>query len=130
MNFNRIILAGNLTRDPVLSYLPSQMAVIDFGIAVNRKWKGKDGQERNEVCFVDCKAFGRTAENINKYCFKGDPLLIEGRLCLDSWTTEGGAKRYKHYVILDSFQFLGTGEQRAPQSNGTEQDHSDDETEF
>ena len=130
MNFNRIILAGNLTRDPQLSYLPSQMAVVDFGIAVNRKWKGKDGQERNEVCFVECKAFGRTAENIKKYCFKGDPLLIEGRLCFDSWTAKDGAKRSKHYVTLDSFQFLGTGQQQKPQNNGTEQGRPDDETEF
>ncbi len=129
MNFNRIILAGNLTRDPQLSYLPSQTAVADFGLAVNRKWKSKDNQERNEVCFVDCKAFGKTAENINKYCSKGDPLMIEGRLCFDSWTAQDGAKRHKHYVVLDSFQFLGTGEQRE-QGNGTERNRSDDETSF
>ena len=70
-NFNKVILVGNLTRDPQLSYLPSQTAVVEFGIATNRKWKAQDGQQREEVCFVDCRAFGKPAETINKYCKKG-----------------------------------------------------------
>ena len=85
-NFNKVILMGNLTRDPQLSYLPSQTAVVDFGIAVNRRWTGQDGQQREEVCFVDCRAFGKPAETINKYCKKGKPLMLEGRLTFDSWT--------------------------------------------
>jgi len=106
-NFNKVLLVGNLTRDPQLSYLPSQTAVVDFGLAVNRRWTGKDGQNRNEVCFVDCRAFGRMAENINKYLSKGRQLLVEGRLTFDSWTSQDGTKRSKHRVTVESFQFLG-----------------------
>jgi len=107
-NFNKIFLMGNLTRDPQLSYLPSQTAVVEFGIAVNRKWKSKDGEDKSEVCFVDCRAFGRTAENINKYLTKGRPLFVEGRLTFDSWTAQDGSKRSKHRVTVESFQFLGS----------------------
>ena len=109
MNFNRIMLGGNITRDPQLSYLPSQTAVVEFGIAVNRKWKSKEGEQKEEVCFVDCRAFGKTAENLNKYIHKGDPLFIEGRLTFDSWTAQDGTKRSKHRVTVDNFQFLSTG---------------------
>ena len=106
MNFNRVIMMGNLTRDPQLSYLPNQTAVVDFGMAVNRKW-GKDGQDHEEVCFVDCVAFGKTAENINKYMAKGKPLLIEGRLTFESWTAQDNTKRSKHKINVQSFQFVG-----------------------
>jgi len=98
---------GNLTRDPQLSYLPSQTAVVDFGLAVNRKWKSREGEDRDETCFVDCRAFGRTAENINKYLSKGRPLFVEGRLTFDSWTAQDGTKRSKHRVTVENFQFLG-----------------------
>lgn len=107
-NFNKIFLMGNLTRDPQLSYLPSQTAVVEFGIAVNRKWKSKDGENKEEVCFVDCRAYGRTAENMNKYLTKGRPLFIEGRLTFDSWTAQDGSKRSKHRVTVENFQFLGS----------------------
>jgi len=110
-NFNKIFLMGNLTRDPQLSYLPSQTAVVEFGIAVNRKWKSKDGGDKSEVCFVDCRAYGRTAENINKYLAKGRPLFVEGRLTFDSWTAQDGSKRSKHRVTVENFQFLGQQEQ-------------------
>ena len=106
-NFNKILLMGNLTRDPQLSYLPSQTAVVDFGLAVNRRWTSKDGQDKNEVCFVDCRAFGRTAENINKYLSKGRPLFVEGRLTFDSWMAQDGTKRSRHKVTVENFQFLG-----------------------
>lgn len=106
-SFNKVLLMGNLTRDPQLSYLPSQTAVVDFGLAVNRRWTGKDGQDRNEVCFVDCRAFGRLAENINKYLSKGRPLFVEGRLTFDTWTAQDGTKRSRHRVTVESFQFLG-----------------------
>jgi single-strand DNA-binding protein len=109
-NFNKVLLLGNLTRDPQLSYLPSQTAVVEFGLAVNRRWTGKDGQERNEVCFVDCRAFGRQAENINKYLSKGRALFVEGRLTLDTWTAQDGSKRSKHRVTVENFQFLGTAQ--------------------
>lgn len=106
MNYNKVILAGNLTRNPELSYTPNQTVVVVFGLAVNRKWKSKGGEDKSEVCFVDCVAFGRTAENLNKYVSKGDPLFIEGRLALDSWTAEDGTKRSKHKVTIESFQFV------------------------
>jgi single-strand DNA-binding protein len=105
-NFNKVLLMGNLTRDPQLSYTPSQTAVVDFGLAVNRRWTAKDGQDRSEVCFVDCRAFGRQAENINKYLNKGRAIFVEGRLTFDSWTAQDGSKRSKHRVTVENFQFL------------------------
>jgi len=139
-NFNKVILLGNLTRDPQLSYLPSQTPVVDFGLAVNRKWKGQDGQQRDETCFVDCRTFGKPAETINKYCKKGNPLLVEGRLTFDSWTGQDGAKRSKLRVTVENFQFVSTGggagrssggagdesQIPAPQNDGTEQTGGDD----
>jgi single-strand DNA-binding protein len=107
-NFNKILLLGNLTRDPQLSYLPNQTAVVDFGLAVNRKWKGQDGTMKDEVCFVDCRIFGKPAETLNKYCKKGNPLFIEGRLTFDSWTGKDGSKHSKHRVTVETFQLLGT----------------------
>ena len=106
-NFNKVLLLGNLTRDPQLSYLPSQMAVVDFGLAVNRKWKGQDGTMKEDTCFVDCRAFGKSAENLNKFCRKGNPLFVEGRLTFDSWTAQDGSKRSKHRVTVENFQLLG-----------------------
>ncbi len=112
MNYNKVILAGNLTRDPQLSYMPNQKAVVDFGLAVNRKWKGQDGEEHQETCFVDCIAFGKTGENINKYLNKGDPLFIEGELNFDQWTAQDGTKRSKHKINVRNFQFLGGSDQK------------------
>jgi len=105
---NRVILIGNLTRDPQLKYLPSQTAVVEFGLATNRKFKGANGEDREDVCFVDCSAFGRTAEVINQYCQKGRPIFIEGRLKFDTWEDkQGGGKRSKLSVVVENFQFLG-----------------------
>jgi single-strand DNA-binding protein len=108
-NFNKVLLMGNLTRDPQLTYLPSQTAVVDFGLATNRRWKSQDGQQREETCFIDCRAFGRMAENINKYLTKGRPVFIEGRLTFDSWTAQDGSKRSRHRVTVENFQFLPAG---------------------
>jgi single-strand DNA-binding protein len=118
-NYNKVMLMGNLTRDPQLSYTPNQTAVVDFGLAVNRKWKGQDGSQRDETCFVDCTAFGRQAETINKYLSKGRPVFVEGRLTFDSWTGQDGTKRSKHKVTVETFQFLpsgGGGSDRGQQS--------------
>jgi single-strand DNA-binding protein len=107
-NFNKVILAGNLTRDPQLRYLPSQTAVVDFGLAVNHKWRTPQGEDREEVLFIDCTCFGKQAETINKYCQKGKPILVEGRLKYETWDDkESGGKRSKHKVVVDGFQFLG-----------------------
>ncbi len=106
-NFNKVLLMGNLTRDPQLSYLPNQTAVVDFGLAVNRRWTGKDGEKREETCFVDCRAYGQPAETINKYLNKGKPIFIEGRLDFNTWTAQDGSKRSKHRVTVERFQFIG-----------------------
>src|SRR5262249_28715957 len=107
-NYNKIIVVGNLTRDPQLKYLPSQMAVVDFGLAVNHRFKTKTGEDREEVCFIDCSCFGRGAEVINQYCQKGKQLLVEGRLKLDTWDDkQTGQKRSKHTVVVDNFQLMG-----------------------
>ena len=79
-NYNRVILAGNLTRDPQLSYTPSNTPICKFGMAINRRWRDQQGNMQEETCFVDCTAFGRTAETINQYMSKGRPILVEGRL--------------------------------------------------
>lgn len=106
-NFNKVILAGNLTRDPQLSYLPSNMAVVEFGLAINRKWRSQSGEMREQVCFVDIRCYGKQAETINQYMAKGRPILIEGHLRLDQWEAKDGSKRSKLYVVVDQFQFLG-----------------------
>jgi len=107
-NVNRVILIGNLTRDPQLRYLPSQMPVAEFGLAINHKFKTASGEQREEVCFIDCTAFGKAGELINQYCQKGKQLYVEGRLKYDTWEDKnGGGKRSKHVVVVDNFQFLG-----------------------
>ena len=109
-SFNKILLLGNLTRDPQLSYLPSQTAVVDFGLAMNRKYKGQDGSMKEDTCFVDCRAFGKQAETINKYLAKGRAVFLEGRLTYDTWTAQDGTKKSRHRVTVESFQFLpGSG---------------------
>lgn len=119
-NYNKVILLGNMTRDPQLKYLPSNMAVCEFGLAVNRRWRDKDGNQKEEVCFVDVSAFGRQGETINQYMTKGRPILIEGHLRFDSWTGQDGQKRSKLTVVVENFQFVGArGDQPAPAAGAT-----------
>jgi single-strand DNA-binding protein len=108
-NYNKVILMGNLTRDPQMSYLPSKTPVVEFGMAINRKWRGQDGQQRDETCFVDCRAYGRQAEVFNQYMRKGRPVMVDGRLQFSSWESQDGQKRSKLRVVVENFQFLGTG---------------------
>jgi single-strand DNA-binding protein len=108
-SFNRVILAGNLTRDPQFSYLPSNTPVCEFGLAVNRRYRDKDGNQKEEVCFVDLQAFGRTAESISKYFQKGRPILVEGRLRYREWTNKEGQKRSKLDVFVETFAFIDSG---------------------
>ncbi len=115
-NFNKVLLMGNLTRDPQLKYLPSQTAIVEFGIASNRKFKSGNGEDREEVTFVDCVAFGRSAEVINQYCRRGNPIFIEGRLKYDQWEDkQGGGKRSKLSVVVESFQLMGGKSERQEQ---------------
>jgi single-strand DNA-binding protein len=107
-SFNQVILLGNLTRDPQLKYLPNQTPVVEFGIATNRKFKMQNGEEREDVTFVECAAFARQAEVINQYCQKGKPIFIQGRLKYDTWEDkQGGGKRSKLSVVVENFQLLG-----------------------
>lgn len=109
-NFNKVILAGNLTRDPELRYTPKGTAIAKFGLAINRNWTGEDGQKREEVTFVDVDAFGKQAEVIGQYLRKGRPVLVEGRLKLDQWDDkQTGQKRSRLGVVLESFSFLDSG---------------------
>jgi single-strand DNA-binding protein len=105
-SFNKVILMGNLTRDPELKYTQSQTAVCNFSMAVNRKFKGGDGQMKDEAVFVDCTAWGKKAENIQEYVHKGQPLFIEGRLTLNSWEKDG-QKHSKLLVTVETFQLMG-----------------------
>jgi single-strand DNA-binding protein len=108
-SFNRVILMGNLTRDPRLTYTPSNTAVCEFGLASNRRWRDRDGNQKEDTCFVDVAAFGRQAETINQYMSKGRSILIEGRLKFDSWTAQDGSKRSKLSVVVENFTFVGSG---------------------
>lgn len=105
-NLNKVMLIGNMTRDPELKYLPSQTPVCEFGLAVSRTWTGQDGVKKEETTFVDCTCFSKQAEVLAKYKKKGDPLFIEGRLKLDQWEAQDGSKRSKMRVIIENFQFL------------------------
>jgi single-strand DNA-binding protein len=107
-SFNKIILVGNLTRDPQLSYNASNVAVCKFGIATNHKRKDREGNVKEEVCFVDCTVFGRAGETFNQYMAKGRTVLVEGRLELQQWTSQEGEKKSKHAVIVENFTFLGS----------------------
>ena len=101
---------GNLTRDPELRYTPKGMAVAKLGLAVNRTWRTESGETREEVTFVDVDAFGRQAETIGQYLKKGRPILLEGRLRLDTWEDkQTNQKRSKLAVVLESFQFVDSG---------------------
>lgn len=107
-SFNRVVILGNVTRDIQLKTLPSGTVIAEFGMAMNRKFKTSSGEAREEVCFVDCTAFGRSAEVLNQYSGKGRQLLVEGRLKLDQWEDKnGGGKRSKLSVVVENFTLLG-----------------------
>ncbi len=105
-SFNRVFLMGNLTRDVELRHTPSNQAVARIGIAVNRRYTTAEGEKREEVTFVDCDAWGKTAETMSKYLTKGRPVFIEGRLKLDQWQDKEGNKQSKLKVVVENFQFV------------------------
>jgi len=106
-SFNKVIIAGNLTRDPEMRYTPKGTAVASFGLATNRKWKTETGEMKEEVTFVDIDAFGRQAEVIAQYMKKGRPLLVEGRLKLNEWEDKNTHQKVsKLRVVLESFSFI------------------------
>jgi single-strand DNA-binding protein len=108
-SFNKVILVGNLTRDPELRYTPKGTAIAKIGVAVNRVWTNEAGEKKEEVTFVDVDVFGRTAENVGQYMRKGRPILIEGRLRLDQWDDkQTGQKKSRLGVVAETVQFLGS----------------------
>lgn len=124
-SYNRVVLLGNLTRDPQLRYLPNQTPVVEFGLAINRRFT-VNGEQREETTFVDCSAFGKQAEVINQYCQKGKGLFVEGRLKYDQWEDkQGGGKRSRLTVVVENFQFLGGPGQGGGGGGGGQYDEYD-----
>jgi single-strand DNA-binding protein len=121
-SFNKVILLGNLTRDPEVRYTPKGSAVTDLGIAVNRQYTLENGEKREEVTFVDVTFWGRTAEVAGEYLKKGRSIFVEGRLQLDTWDDkQSGQKRSKLKVIGETMQMLG-----GPRSGGSSTDNGDE----
>lgn len=109
--FNKVILMGNLTRDPETKTTPSGQTVTNFSLAVNRTWRGQDGQQQEAVSYIDCVAWGKAGEIIAQYLSKGRAVLVSGRLDQRSWEDkETGGKRSKIEVVVEDFNFVGGGE--------------------
>src|SRR5476649_1856635 len=106
LNINRVMLAGNLTRDPQVRFFANERAVANFGLAINHRYKTKEGEQKEDTTFVDIEAWGRTAELVGQYLTKGRACYVEGRLKLDSWDDKDGQKRSKLKVVADTIQFL------------------------
>lgn len=112
---NKVILIGNLTREPEYRQMPNGTAVVDFGMAMNRRFVNTRGEQQEDTCFVDLAAFGRTAEVVRNFCHKGDPLFIEGRLRYDQWDDKtNGAKRSRLTVVAESVELLTRRNSNAP----------------
>ncbi len=140
-NLNKVFLMGNLVRDPELRVTPKGTSICSFGLAINRSFKMESGEQREEVLFVDCEAWGKQGEVIAKYLTKGRPLYVEGRLRLDTWQDKTtNEKRSRMKVVLDQFQFLGEKdakpetpirpEAKAPAPKNTPNDSLDEEVPF
>ena len=107
-SYNKVILMGNLTRDPEVKFLPNGTAVANFGLAVNESYTDRQtGEQKESVCFVDIEAWGRQAEVVGEYFTKGRPILVEGSLRYDSWEADDGTRRNRLRVRLQRFQFVG-----------------------
>ena len=121
-SFNKVILMGNLTRDPEMRYTPSGTAIAKLGLAVNRVWRDTEGQQKEETTFVDVDAFGKQAETLGQYMQKGRPILIEGRLKLDQWEDKNtGQNRSRLGVVLERFTFIGGGAGQTDGGGGAQQ---------
>ncbi len=113
VSINKVMLAGNLTRDPEVRKLSGDKSVCNFGLAINHRYKGGDGEMKEETTFVDVEAWGRTAELVGQYLTKGRACFIEGKLKLDQWDDKDGQKRSKLKVVADNVQFLDSGNRGA-----------------
>ena len=116
-SFSKVVLLGNLTKDPSTGTLPSGAAVCEFSLAVNRRWKDAEGQKRDEVLFMDCAAYGKPGQTMGQYLKKGHPVLVEGHLKLDRWQDDQGKARSKVRTVVERFQFIARGDQALPGQN-------------
>ena len=108
MSFSTVTLLGNLVRDPELKYTPKGSAVVQLNVAINRKWKSESGEMKEEVSFIGCVAFGKTAESIAKFFRKGSPIILQGRLKQETWEDKAtAAKKSKTVVVVEFFDFAG-----------------------
>lgn len=123
-SYNKVILMGNLTRDPELRVTPSGANICKISIATSRRYKTQSGEEREETTFIDVDCFGRQAEIISKYFTKGKPILVEGRLRYDQWESKNGEKRSKLTVTLENFQFVGSRQDNEFSDSGGYESHS------
>ncbi|KAA0214187.1 MAG: single-stranded DNA-binding protein [Leptolyngbya sp. PLA3] len=132
--YNKVLLMGNLTRDVELRHTSGNQAVANIGLAVSRRYRSGDGELKEETTFVDCEAWGKTAETMSKYLQKGRPVFIEGRLKLDTWQDKNdGSNRSKMRVVIENFRFIdsrggegggsGGGGSRAANANAENYDH-------
>jgi single-strand DNA-binding protein len=125
-SLNKVMLIGNLTRDPEIKYTPKGTAIAEIGLAVNRTYSTESGEKREEVTFVDVELWGRTAELAGEYLKKGRPVFIEGRLKLDTWDDkQTGQKRSKMRVVGEAMQFLGSREGGGGGGGGGNYDEAD-----
>jgi single-strand DNA-binding protein len=120
-NFNKVILIGNLTKDPELRYTPQGTAVVNLRMAVNRRFRDKTQELKEETCFLTVVVWNKQAETCNQYLHKGSPVMIEGRLQSRSWEDNAGQKRSTLEVRAERVQFLGTAPSREPQESAEEQ---------
>lgn len=122
--FNKVVIVGHLTRDVELRYIPTTgTPIVTIGVACSRKSKRKDGNIVEEVCFIDCKLFGRTAEIANQYLKKGSKILVEGRLAQEHWESNG-QKKSKHIIQGESIQMLDSKPAEQTQSNQTQTNYA------
>lgn len=127
--FNKVILMGNLTRDPETKTTPSGQNVTNFSLAVNRTWKGADGTQQESVSYINCVAWGKPGEIIAQYSRKGSPLLVSGRLDQRSWDDkETGQKRSTVEVVVEDFNFIGSGQGQSAGTGGTDSGNTQAQT--
>ncbi len=129
VGFNKVILMGNLTRDPELRYIPSGTAVATLRLAVNNRYR--QGEEwKDDVCYVDVTVWGKQAENCNEYLSKGSGVLVEGRLSYRTWESDEGQTRSKHEVVANTVRFLPKGKEQEPQESGEPQHAGEEDVPF
>ncbi len=119
--YNKVIMVGNLTRDIELKYLPSGSAIAKSAIATSHRYKMQNGEQKEEVCFLDFTVFGKAAEVLNQYVRKGSKVLLEGRLIFEQWQANDGSNRSRHTLRVDEFKFLDSKADSMGQNSGYNQ---------